>query len=68
MENLKKYQKVLEIAKLAKKMEDDMRDQDAEAEVQSSGVKKVNENTIHRNFIVEAKEILEKKTKDEDPC
>jgi hypothetical protein len=68
MEENKKYQKVLEIAKLAKKLEDEVRERETEADVQASASSKLNEHAPRRNFVVEAKELLEKKSKVDDPC
>lgn len=69
MENSKKYLKVIEISEIAKKLEDEMRDTEAEADVNPSAIKKVNENSPTRNFVVEAIDMFEKETtKDEDQC
>lgn len=69
MRKMNKYQLVREIARLAKEKEDAEREKEAHANIQSSGILKVNENTPYRNFVAEEIEKLEKSQEgNDDPC
>lgn len=63
-----KYKKVLQIAKLAKELEDETRNREIEEESQPSFAIKGDSASPRRNFVVEAKEIIEKQSEDESPC